>query len=81
MNVENIVPTRLPPRSPRLRAEPHVTVLRREVVEAISPREGGVYVDVTLGAGGHAEAILEPRDAAAVRPAPEPEPIQLPPAT
>lgn len=59
MNVENIVPTRLPPRSPRLRAEPHVTVLRREVVEALSPREGGVYVDVTLGAGGHAEAILE----------------------
>lgn len=59
MNVENIVPMRLPPRPQRPRAEPHVTVLRSEVVAAIRPREGGVYLDATLGAGGHAEAILE----------------------
>src|SRR5262245_45384692 len=59
MNVENIVPMRLPPRPPRPCAPPHVTVLRREVIEAIKPREGGIYLDVTLGAGGHSEAVLE----------------------
>jgi 16S rRNA (cytosine1402-N4)-methyltransferase len=36
----------------------HETVLRDEVVSAIAPRDGGVYVDVTLGGGGHTEAIL-----------------------
>ncbi len=59
MNVENIVPMRLPPPPPRVRTEPHVTVLRDELVRAVAPREGGLYVDATLGAGGHAEAILE----------------------
>lgn len=59
MNVENIVPMRLPPAPPRPRKEPHVTVLRDEVVRAMEPAEGGLYVDATLGAGGHAEAILE----------------------
>jgi len=59
MNVENIVPMRLPPPSLRPRTQPHVTVLRDEVVRALEPREGGLYVDATLGAGGHAEAILE----------------------
>ncbi len=37
----------------------HATVMRDEVVRAIAPRAGGVYVDATLGGGGHTVALLE----------------------
>jgi 16S rRNA (cytosine1402-N4)-methyltransferase len=37
----------------------HVPVLGREGVEILKPREGGVYVDATFGAGGYSRAILE----------------------
>jgi 16S rRNA (cytosine1402-N4)-methyltransferase len=37
----------------------HVPVLLREVVAALRPERGGVYVDATLGLGGHARALLE----------------------
>ncbi|MHB0867889.1 MAG: 16S rRNA (cytosine(1402)-N(4))-methyltransferase RsmH [Chloroflexota bacterium] len=37
----------------------HVSVLYRESIEALQPRDGGRYVDCTLGAAGHAEGILE----------------------
>ena len=37
----------------------HATVMRDEVVQALAPHAGGVYVDATLGGGGHSEAILE----------------------
>lgn len=38
---------------------PHVPVLRREVVELLAPERGGFFVDATVGAGGHAAALLE----------------------
>ncbi|TAK49052.1 MAG: 16S rRNA (cytosine(1402)-N(4))-methyltransferase RsmH [Xanthobacteraceae bacterium] len=36
----------------------HVPVLGREAVEWLAPRDGGVYVDATFGAGGYSRALL-----------------------
>ena len=38
---------------------PHISVLLSEVVENISPKDGGVYIDGTFGNGGYSEAILQ----------------------
>ena len=59
MNVVNVVPMRLVDFPPQVSKEHHVTVLRDESIRAIAPRSGGFYVDATLGAGGHAEALLD----------------------
>ncbi|NNE39849.1 MAG: 16S rRNA (cytosine(1402)-N(4))-methyltransferase RsmH [Marinicaulis sp.] len=39
--------------------EDHIPVMLREVLAALSPKENGVYVDATFGAGGYSRAILE----------------------
>lgn len=39
-------------------ALPHIPVMLDEVLEALSPRAGEIYVDGTLGAGGYSRAIL-----------------------
>src|SRR4029450_11695939 len=38
---------------------PHRSVLYKEIIHALQPKNGGRYVDGTLGAGGHARGILE----------------------
>ncbi len=37
----------------------HLPVMLDQVVDLLAPRPGGTYVDLTVGAGGHARAILE----------------------
>ncbi len=38
---------------------PHIPVLLQEVVKGLAVKPGGLYIDATIGEGGHAEAILE----------------------
>jgi 16S rRNA (cytosine1402-N4)-methyltransferase len=37
----------------------HTPVLLAEVIDALRPKDGGIYVDGTFGAGGYAQGILE----------------------
>ena len=36
----------------------HVPIMVSEVLELLAPERGGIFVDGTLGGGGHAEAVL-----------------------
>ena len=40
----------------------HVPVMVDEVRDAMKPRDGGLYVDATFGAGGYARALLDAAD-------------------
>jgi len=39
-------------------AAPHIPVMLQEVIDALAPREGGIYIDGTFGRGGYSRAIL-----------------------
>ncbi len=39
-------------------AQIHCPVLPEETIRLLAPRDGGIYVDATLGLGGHTEQIL-----------------------
>jgi 16S rRNA (cytosine1402-N4)-methyltransferase len=41
----------------------HIPVLGRQAIEMLAPREGGIYVDATFGAGGYSRAILDTKAA------------------
>ncbi|HEY9079541.1 16S rRNA (cytosine(1402)-N(4))-methyltransferase RsmH [Magnetovibrio sp.] len=43
-------------------SQPHIPVLLKEVLTALNPRDGGVYVDGTFGNGGYSRGILEAAD-------------------
>jgi 16S rRNA (cytosine1402-N4)-methyltransferase len=47
-------------------ASRHAPVLLGEVLQALEPARGGLFVDCTLGMGGHAEAMLEASEAVRV---------------
>jgi len=50
----------MPGRSPSSASEPsHEPVLAAEVVALMAPRSDGIYVDGTVGLGGHTRALLE----------------------
>ncbi|MBO4520156.1 MAG: 16S rRNA (cytosine(1402)-N(4))-methyltransferase RsmH [Alphaproteobacteria bacterium] len=45
-----------------MKKPPHIPVLLKEVMEQISPKDGGIYVDGTFGAGGYSRAALQAAD-------------------
>jgi 16S rRNA (cytosine1402-N4)-methyltransferase len=48
------------------RGAPHRPVLLRESIERLALERGGLFIDGTLGLGGHSEAILEASETASV---------------
>ena len=40
----------------------HIPVMLKEVLQALQPKDGGIYVDATFGNGGYSEAILKAAD-------------------
>ena len=40
----------------------HISVLKKESIEALDIKEAGVYIDATLGRAGHTQEILKQLD-------------------
>lgn len=54
----------------------HEAVMPQELMEALSPRDGGIYVDGTFGAGGHAKALLTSADCSLIAIDRDPEAVR-----
>src|SRR4029453_5832561 len=63
----------LPPSPAQIRHRP---VMLSEVLAALRPRTGGIYVDGTFGAGGYSRGILEAADCRVVAIDRDPEAIK-----
>jgi 16S rRNA (cytosine1402-N4)-methyltransferase len=50
------IPSKLPSTIP---SAIHSPVLLKEVMQLLAPKRGGLFIDCTLGLGGHSEAMLE----------------------
>lgn len=45
-----------------LQATPHKPVMLNEMLDWLAPKDGGIYIDGTFGAGGYSRAILKSAD-------------------
>lgn len=54
----------------------HIPVLLNETVSGLSPKDGGVYVDCTLGRGGHTKTLLTSAECRVIGLDKDPEAIQ-----
>ncbi len=57
-------------------ASSHIPVMLREVVEALAPKEGGIYVDCTFGRGGYSRALLKAANCRVIAVDRDPEAIE-----
>ena len=51
-----------PPPSAPITDPDHIPVLLSEVIDGLAPKDGGLYVDGTFGAGGYTSALLKAAD-------------------
>ena len=56
---------------------PHVPVMLPEVLNILSPKNGGIYIDATFGAGGYTTAILKSADCSVIAIDRDPNAIQI----
>ncbi len=61
MNMLNFLPMTIsiPPKRSMTLKQPHVSVLEHEAIRFLQPEKGSLFIDATLGSGGHTQRLLE----------------------